>query len=241
MQNDVSALMVSRSLHNVQVRTNKVEPSWGPEAFSVALHALKTDPSSPKAILLYKRLEFFVKGRVYRTGRYRYRNLLSETALEDVSSEVLYQLISGALQQFRGSSLPEVLGFARTIADRTLWRTARQQIREREALCDRKEDILQWSAPSTRPDQNIIAIPASPLCDADTHYLLSLLQAGSHASLARTLGVSRAAVTQRVQRIRKRITQLTPEQQETARSWLSQSAARQRSQQHSLTRQRAAS
>lgn len=227
MEDDVSALMVSRSLKTVQVLPNKVDP-WAPDVFSAALHALQTAPSSPEAIRLYRRLERFVKGRVYRTGRHRYRDLLSDSALEDVSSEVLYQLLSGALLRFRGSSLPEMLGFARTIADRTLWRTARRRIRERETLSERKEEIQQWCVPSPRPDQRIIAVPRSPLCDADTHYLLSFLKAGSHATLARTLGVSRAAVTQRVQRIRQRISQLSPDQQATAKSWLRQSAALQR-------------
>lgn len=234
MEDDVSAVMVSPSLHNVEVLLNKVDP-WGPAAFSSALRALQTDPSSPDAIRLYQRLEQFVKGRVYRTGRYRYSDLLSNSALEDVIGEVLYQVLSGALRHFRGTSLPEALGFVRTITDRTLWRVARRRIRERDTLCDHKEDIQQWSVHSPRPDQGIIAVPSSPLCEADTRYLLSFLEAGSHATLARKLGVSRAAVTQRVQRIRSRIAQLTPEQQATTKSWLRQSAARQRTRSYRQT------
>ena len=228
MKNDVSALVVSRVQQSVQAPSPKKLSEWGAADFIDALGALQTDPSRPEAIRLYGQLEDFVKGRVYRLGRRRYSDLLSESTLEEIISEVLYQLLSGALQRFRGTSLPEVLGFARTIADRTLWRTARRRIRERETLSERQEDILQWSAGSPRPDQMIIAIPQSPLCDADTGYLLSLLEAGSHAILARTLGVSRAAVTQRVQRIQRRIAQLTPDQQDVARSWLRQSAARHR-------------
>ena len=222
---DVSALMVSGSLQSVEVPARKVEPGWEAEPFAIALCALQTDPGSAEAIRLYRRLERFVKGRVYRMGRCRYRDLLSEAALEDVISEVLYQLISGALLQFRGHTLSEVLGFARTIADRTLWRAARRRIRERETLSALEEDIQAWNVRSQRPDQTLIAIPETPLCDADADYLLALIEAGNHATLARTLGVSRAAVTQRVQRIRARIAQLSPREQATAESWLRHSAA----------------
>ena len=226
MKNDVSVPMVSRSQQPVQASPQKSLADGHTNAFSDALRALQTEPSRPEAIRLYRRLEAFVTGRVYRMGRYRYGDLLSESTLEELISEVLYQLLSGALRQFRGTSLAEVLGFARTIADRTLWRAARRRIRERETLSEHEDDILQWSVGSPRPDQIIIAIPQSPLCDTDTGYLLSLLEAGSQATLARTLGVSRAAVTQRVQRIQQRIAQLTPAQQDVAKSWLLQSAAR---------------
>ncbi len=227
---DVSALMVSCSVQSVEVRARKVEPGWEAPAFAVALCALQTDHHSAEAGRLYRRMERFVKGRVYRMGRSRYRDLLSEAALEDVISEVLYQMLSGALLQFRGHTLSELLGFARTIADRTLWRAARRRIRERETLAELEEEIQGWSVRTLRPDQSLIAVPKTPLSEADTTYLLSLLEAGSLACLARELGVSRAAVTQRVQRIRGRIAKLSEVEQDTAESWLRQNAARKRAQ-----------
>ena len=63
-------------------------------------------------------------------------------------------------------------------------------------LASMEEEIQTWSVDSPRPDQTLIAIPRTPLCDADACYLLALIEAGSHANLARTLKVSRAAVTQ---------------------------------------------
>jgi DNA-directed RNA polymerase specialized sigma24 family protein len=222
---EMSALMVSSSLGSVDVPARKVEPGWEEPALAAALHALQTDPRSPEAARLYRRLETFVKGRVYRTGRSRYGDLLCEGTLEDVIGEVLYQLVSGALLQFRGQSLCELLGFARTVADRALWRAARRRIREREILSELEVEIQGWSVRTPRPDEALIAVPQTPLCTADADYLLSLLHAGSHANLARELGVSRAAVTQRIQRIRTRIGRLTDTEQATAESWLRHSAA----------------
>ena len=237
LEADVSALMVleaTRSVHASPtasaptMRPRKTEPGWEDAAFAVALCALQTDPHHAEALRLYRRLELFVKGRVYRMGRSRYRDLLCESALEDVISEVLYQLMSGALWQFRGSTLSELLGFAKTISDRNLWRTARKRIRERDALQEQEEEIQAWACASPRPDHTLIAIPQTPLCEPDATYLLALIDAGSHAHLARELGVSRAAVTQRVQRIRSRIDQLSEEERATAESWLRHSAARKR-------------
>ena len=223
---DVSALMVSRSLQSVEVAPRKVEAGWEAAAFADALCALQTDCHSESAGRLLKRLDRFIRGRVHWVGRSRYRDLLSEAALEDVISDVLFQIMSGALLQFRGHTLSELLGFSRTIADRNVWRAARRRIRERETLIAMEQDIHGWTARSPRPDHTLIAIPQTPLCEADAGYLLSLIEAGSHANLARSLGVSRAAVTQRIQRIRGRIARLPPTEQETAESWLRHSAAR---------------
>ncbi|MFT5684366.1 MAG: hypothetical protein ACI8RZ_005307 [Myxococcota bacterium] len=227
---DVSALMVSCSVQSVEVRARKVEPGWEEAVFTAALCALQTNPHAKEALRLYQRMERFVKGRVYRMGRIRYRDLLCEATLEDVISEVLYQMLSGALLQFRGHTLSELLGFSRTIADRTLWRAARRRIRERETLLVLAEEIQGWSVRPLRPDQSLIAVPQTPLSDSDSDYLLSLLKAGSHACLARELEVSRAAVTQRVQRIRARIAKLSEVEQATAECWMRQSAARYRAQ-----------
>ena len=224
----ISAQRVSGSTQGVEVQVRKCEPGWSTPQFSVALYALQTNPHSAEALRLYQRVARFVKGRVYRVGRRRYQDLLPEAAFEQNASEVTYQMLSGALHQFRGHTLSELLGFTRTIADRTLWRAARRRIRERETLAARREEIQGWSVHTLRADQALIAVPSTPLSEADTTYLLALLNAGSLARLARALGVSRAAVTQRVQRIRGRIEKLSEAEQGTAESWLRQSAARSR-------------
>ena len=72
------------------------------------------------------------------------------------------------------------------------------------------------------PEQALVTIPESPLQEADTSYLLGLIQAGSQAAYARQQAVSRAAVTQRIQRIRKRIQALKEADQTTMRIWMSQ-------------------
>ena len=53
---------------------------------------------------------------------------------------------------------------------------------------------------------------------------MSLLEAGSKAALARRVGVSRAAVTQRVQRIRQRIDALSGHDRMAHDVWMTQEA-----------------
>jgi len=226
----ISERRVFDTAQGVEVQARKCEPGWSTSEFAVALCALQTEPHSAEALRLYQRMVRFVRGRVNRVGRRRYQDLLSEATFEEVVSEVIYQMFSGALDQFRGHTLPELLGFTRTIADRILWRAARRRIRERDTLAERREEIQSWSVRTLRADHALIAVPITPLSEDDTAYLLSLLSAGSHAHLARSLGVSRAAVTQRVQRIRGRIAQLSETDRGTAESWLRQSAARNRAQ-----------
>jgi hypothetical protein len=54
--------------------------------------------------------------------------------------------------------------------------------------------------------------------------LTALLTAGSQAGLAHREGVSRAAVTQRLHRIRDRVAQMSPDAQDTAREWVRETA-----------------
>ena len=63
-------------------------------------------------------------------------------------------------------------------------------------------------------------VAESPLSEADQAYLRQLLAAGSKAELARRAGVSRAAVTQRVQRIRRRVAELAPRERSSHEVWL---------------------
>jgi DNA-directed RNA polymerase specialized sigma24 family protein len=78
----------------------------------------------------------------------------------------------------------------------------------------------------SRPDEEVELAVDSPLRPKDQAYLLELLQAGTKAELARRTGVSRAAVTQRVQRIRSRIDALAQQDRLTHDVWMSQAARR---------------
>ena len=140
---------------------------------------------------------------------------------------MLLQLLQGSLATFRGESVPELLGFVRTVADRTTWRTIRRRDRERALLQKEATEIVEgWSARLPAPDVRGERTAVSPLSEADQDYLISLLRAGSKAELARVAGVSRAAVTQRVQRIRNRVSELGANARMQHEVWLTQAARR---------------
>ncbi|MFT4979796.1 MAG: hypothetical protein ACI8S6_005708 [Myxococcota bacterium] len=113
------------------------------------------------------------------------------------------------------------------MADRSLWRAAQKIIRERDALRGMVGEIVrEWTSASPRPDQALFSIPPSPLSPQDSEYLIELIRSGSQAEMARVSGVSRAAVTQRIQRIRRRIAELSRAEQDTAETWLRHTAVR---------------
>lgn len=191
------------------------------------LRRLLNDRTSPEARALYTEIARYAHNRIRRLTRLRYPDLLSEAQQEEIVAESLYQLMSGALAQFRGGTLPELLGFVRTIADRCLWRVARRQIRERDTLMGPSGQLIEdWTSHPGSPEDTLLVIPPSPLEERDARYLTELLSAGSQADLARAQGVSRAAVTQRIQRIRRRIESLSPDERDTAEAWVRQTAAR---------------
>ena len=191
------------------------------------LRQLLSDRQSPESKALYLQLAQFTHARVVRLSRSRYNDLLSSAAQEDVVSDVLYQLMSGTLAQFRGHTIGELLAFVHTVTDRSLWRAAQKVIREREALRGSVGDVVRdWNATAPRPDQVVMSIPQPPISEQDQGYLLDLIRSGSQADYARASGVSRAAVTQRVQRIRKRIAALSEREQATTEAWLRHSAVR---------------
>ncbi|MEL6345521.1 MAG: hypothetical protein AAFV53_20600 [Myxococcota bacterium] len=190
------------------------------------LRQLLANRRSPEARALYLQLAEYTNSRVSRLTRSRYADLLSQAEQEEIVGEVLYQLMSGTLAQFRGQTLGELLAFVRTITDRCLWRTAKRRIRERDALAgEAGEHVRDWNSVSARPDQVLVAIPQTPLAQSDADYLIGLFQSGSQANYARACGVSRAAVTQRVQRIRKRIASMSEAEQATTEAWLRNTVA----------------
>ena len=70
------------------------------------------------------------------------------------------------------------------------------------------------------PDEVVHLVPDCPLSREDADYLTALFASGSRADLARQSGVSRAAVTQRLNRIRTRIDSLPSQQKGAAKAWI---------------------
>jgi DNA-directed RNA polymerase specialized sigma24 family protein len=192
--------------------------------FHSQIRQLTADRHSPEARALYATLAGYVERRVAGVARYAAPDLLGACEREEIVADVLFQLVAGSLAQFRGDTIGELTAFVRTITDRSLWRRIRRKVREKRALDEQRPDVEAWSSPSLRPDDLVHMVPDLPLPAEDEAYLRALIEAGSKAELARQRNLSRAAVTQRVQRIRSRIDRLEPQQQLAVDAWLHQAA-----------------
>ncbi|MCB9674062.1 MAG: hypothetical protein H6737_03040 [Alphaproteobacteria bacterium] len=192
------------------------------DAFRDQLARIACNRHSPEAAALYRVLFDYVQKRVRRTAA---SARLQVSEQEEIVGEVLLQLMKGSLASFRGGSLPELLGFVRTISDRAVWRVVRSHERERNALETAGMDGMErWTGEPPKTADSVEVLGESPLEEKDQQYLLELLRAGSKAEYARRAGVSRAAVTQRVKRIRDRIESLTRGEQLAHEVWLEQQA-----------------
>ncbi len=121
----------------------------------------------------------------------------------------------------------ELFAFVRTISDRGAWRSVRRRGRDRALRGSlRVADAASWTSIPPGPDRYLQIVPDSPLHERDQAYLHQLLEAGSKAELARRVGVSRAAVTQRVQRIRARIDELAGMERMAHEAWMLHAARR---------------
>jgi len=200
-----------------------------PEDVRAALDNLLADRHSQEAKALFLHLAGYVDRRLQRVVRTRYDDLLSEAHREEIVGEVLFELMSGALAGFRGHTLGELTAYVRRICDRQAWRCAQRRIRERDVLKERSPGaaaVRGWSGEVHAPDAHLRLSTENPLDPVDTEYLQALLQAGSRAEFARVQGVSRAAVTQRVQRIKRRIAQMSEHEQAAAQAWFEREADR---------------
>jgi len=155
--------------------------------------------------------------------RHAASDLLPASEVEEVVADVLLQLVTGALNQFRGETIGELMAFVRTVTDRRLWRVIKKRVKDKRMMESLEPEGSSREA-ALRPDQLIRIVPDLPLSEADEAYLTALLQAGSKAELARRKSLSRAAVTQRVQRIQKRIKALEPSDQLAVDAWLEHTA-----------------
>lgn len=189
------------------------------------LRDLLADRHTEQARALYEILLRYVHRRVTSVADATARGLLGASEVEDVAAEVLFQLMTSALVRFRGETLPELLAFVRTVSDRSLWRAARRRHKERELIDGSGCDLIErWTQSPPTPDELVRVVPDTPLAEADKAYLLELFAAGSKVEYARRTGVSRAAVTQRVQRIQNRIARFAPEERHAVDAWLEQAA-----------------
>lgn len=193
-------------------------------AFRKQLRLLLADRHTPEAAALFQTLLKYIHKRVATIASRFGTDSLTNTEIEEVVADVLLQLMSGGIQQFRGESLPELLGFVRTISDRCTWRAVSRRQKERCLITEASWGCDDLTTPFKRPDEEIEVVADSPLCEEDQEYLHDLLRAGTKAELARRAGVSRAAVTQRVQRIRSRISQLPMSERFAHDAWMHQAA-----------------
>ncbi len=189
------------------------------------LEQLLADRGSPEARALYTTLARYSHRRVMRLCAGRHAGLFSTDEHEELVAEVLLHLMRGALCRFRGTTVPELLAYVRSVTDRTVGHAARRRIRERDTLTgEARLSVTEWTHSSPAPDLGVRISHSNPLNERDSAWLQQLFQAGSQAQLARASGVSRAAVTQRIQRIRSRIRSMEQDQQLEAEVWARQSA-----------------
>jgi DNA-directed RNA polymerase specialized sigma24 family protein len=191
------------------------------------LRRILANRHGPEAGALFHKLLEQTHRRVRWLSSHRCHGLFSESEQEEIIGDVMYQLMEGGLVRFRGETPAELHAFVRTIADRTTWRAADRRIRERE-IVERvhiEMDARWTSRTSSTPDRFVDWVAESPLSEKDRTYLRALIQAGSKAELARRDGISRAAVTQRVQRIRDRIAALEPGDRASHEGWMLREAS----------------
>jgi len=186
-----------------------------------ALDQLLANRHTGEARALYTTLARYAHRRVENIARRRYSDVLAAPDREDLVAEVLYQLMSGALARFQGKTTGELLAFVRTISDRHVNHAAHKRIRERNTLAGEMGDTVRsWMSREPSPEETIRLVVECPLSEEDAQYLTALFASGSRADLARGRGISRAAVTQRLPRIKSRIDALPRREQSDAKVWI---------------------
>ena len=192
-----------------------------------ALEQLLCNRHTPEARGLYTTLARYAHRRVETIARRRFSDVLGAPDREELVADVLLQLMSGALARFQGSTVAELLAFVRTISDRLVGHSAFKKIRERDTLAGEVGDhVREWISVEQRPDEAVRLVPNCPLTQEDADYLEALFTSGSRADLARDMGISRAAVTQRISRIKNRIESLPLLKRSAAKAWIEDLAIR---------------
>lgn len=180
---------------------------------------------TPEALELYTLIMRYTHKRILYVTKSIGTDRISAAEIEDLVSEVMLQLINGSLVQFRGQTVPELIAFVRTVTDRRIWRNRTKRIKNQEMLKRVRTDAEDTlGTKNVAPDSLVEFEPETRLSEEDERYLIALLRAGSKAEYARQQQQSRAAVTQRVKRIIKRIEALTQADQLAVESWLQRMA-----------------
>lgn len=187
------------------------------------LQQVLADRHAPEARTFYVHLLGTIDARARSVWRSCYADLLSSEEIDEVVADVLQRLMTRALARFRGDSQPELFAFVRTVTDRCVWHRAQRKLRERRVLRTEAPELsAEWmsggAGGASEPDME--HLQQIPLNERDQSFLVDLMSAASKAEYARQHNVSRAAVTQRVQRIRERIDALRPNEQEAVDAWL---------------------
>jgi hypothetical protein len=176
---------------------------------------------TPEALELYTLIMRYSHKRILYVTKSIGSDRITGAEIEDLVSEVMLQLINGSLVQFRGQTVPELIAFVRTVTDRRIWRNRTKRIKNQEMLKRVRTDAEDTlGTKHVAPDAMVEFEPETRLSEEDERYLIALLRAGSKAEYARQQQLSRAAVTQRVKRIIKRIEALTQADQLAVESWL---------------------
>ena len=158
--------------------------------------------------------------------RSRYSDLLSAEEVEELSGDVLSELLWRSLGRFRGHTGNELYVYVRTMCRRAVSRAARRRILHRESI-----QTLRAEAPPDRPP--LLGRPAQappirlrgepsapPISATDQEYLEALLGVrGKLSALAEQRGVTRSSVTKMVQRILGRLDSLLPDEREQVGQW----------------------
>ena len=104
---------------------------------------------------------------------------MTAAEVEDLVSDVMLQLINGSLAQFRGDSIPELLGFIRTVTDRRVWRDRTKRIKSHEMMRSLKAERERHPKHTPMVQEERYDFDAdTPLSDEDQTYLTGLIEAG---------------------------------------------------------------
>lgn len=191
------------------------------------LRLLLADRHTPETRAFFEQILKYAGRRAHAVRRNCYADLISPEETDEGVAEVLRRLITGALARFRGETMNELFAFVRTITDRVVWRIAQNKLRERASLDGAGgEAALGWHVASSDSAVEVEFVRDVALNEVDQEFLRALVESESKVEYARRHGVSRAAVTQRVQRIRSRIALLEPQQQGAVEVWLRLEARR---------------
>lgn len=186
------------------------------------IQRIAADRHSHEAKSLFAMLAEYCARRVQRVVRTNAPRLLSASDQEDIVAEVMIQMVQGSLLSFRGETVRQLLAFTRTVTDRCIWRAIKKARRKQqiEQLADERPVALSQA----NQERMVIMMGENPLTDEDERYLEALIAAGSKAELARQRGSSRAAITQRVQRIQSRIEKMNDRDRCAVEVWMEHQA-----------------